>query len=61
MYNNVMYQIASNVNNKISIPPVAVGARTYAMDMEIYSTYTHNMYACAGMVPRCKSLRSAAR
>lgn len=47
MYNNVMYQIASNVNNKISIPPVAVGVRTCAMDGDIQHIRTTCMHAQA--------------
>lgn len=40
-----MYQIASNANNKISVPPAAMGVRTYPMDGDIQYIHTTCMHA----------------
>jgi hypothetical protein len=53
MYNNVIYQIASNANNKISIPPAAVGVRTYTMDGDIQYIHTTCMHAWSHVAKAC--------
>lgn len=54
-----MYQIASNANNKISIPPTTVGARTYAMDGDVQYIHTTCMHAWfhVAKLAQCSSLK----
>lgn len=48
-----MYQIASNANNKISIPPAVVGVRTFAMDGGIQYIHTTCMRAWLHVAKGC--------